>query len=304
MDHLASRGLVHSTAERHTWVADDFPGASINLRSIGPEPFVIADRTLSQVIGEIDGRNAMRMLHEQAIYQHAGMPYQVEELDVARRRAVVSQVEPDYYTQPVVQSSMTPIETLDTTRHPTLDVHLGEVRIVEQVTGFKKVRFGSHENLGYGEVDLPELTMEAFSVWIELTDEGGRAAAEILSDRLADSPSWLPDGLEGLGSLVRHIAAIRLMCDPHDLVPALGLGTSPDETRPAIYLHEAHPGGVGLAEKLYEQIAETALDALEALDRCPCEAGCPSCVGPPDRPDGLRKQTVRVILELLSPDVH
>lgn len=305
MDHLASQGLVHSSSERHTWIADTFPGAAINLRSIGPEPFVITDATVSQVLGEIDGRNVFRMLHEQAIYQHAGMDYLVERLDLAERRALVKEVDPDYYTKPIVRSSLSPIDTLDTTRHRYLNIHLGEVRIVERVTGFKKIRFGSHENLGYGEVDLPELTMEAFGVWIELTHEGAQEASRILSrsDPAATaSPAWLSEGLEGLGSLLRHIAALGLMCDTHDLVPALGL--DPEEARPAITIHEAHPGGVGLAEKLYARIGETALEALDALDRCPCDSGCPSCCGPPQRPDGLRKQAARIILELVSPDGH
>ncbi len=305
MEHLARQGLVHATAGRHMWVADAFPGASVSLRSIGSEPFVIADATLSQVIGEVDGRNALRMLHEQAIYQHAGLPYVVERLDLDRRRATVREVEPEYYTQPIAASSITPIDVIDRTAHGQVDVHLGEVRIVERITGFKKIRFGSHENLGYGEVDLPETRMEAFSVWIDLSLDGMERIARTLEVD-PGSPAWVAEALEGLGSLSRHIAALRLMCDPHDLVPSLSLdGSDPaGEARPAIFIHEAHPGGVGLAEKLYEQIMEISIDALDALARCPCKAGCPSCVGPPDREDAARKRAARAILELMAPDVH
>lgn len=304
MDHLASRGLVHASEDRHVWVADDYPGAAINLRSIGPDPFVITDATLSQAIGEMDGRNALRMLHEQAIYQHAGMPYLVETLDLDERRALVREVEPDYYTQPTVSTSISPIDILDTTRHPSYDVSLGEVRIIERVTGFKKIRYGSHENLGYGEVDLPEIRMEVFSIWIEITPSGAEAASRALSTH--DAPAWIPEGLDGLGSILRHIAALRLMCDPHDLIPALGLApaTPDDSSRPAIYVHEAHPGGVGLAEKLYAQLTRIAADALDALVHCPCETGCPSCVGPPEHEEGIRKQAARAILEFMVDRVH
>ncbi|MBW2260996.1 MAG: DEAD/DEAH box helicase [Deltaproteobacteria bacterium] len=305
MDHLAKQGLVHATAGRHMWVADEFPGASVNLRSIGSEPFVITDATVSSVIGEVDGRNALRMLHEQAVYQHAGLPYIVEKLDIDRRRATVREVEPEYYTQPVVSSSISPIDVIDRTAYGQVDVHLGEVRIIERITGFKKIRFGSHENLGYGDVDLPETKMEAFSVWIDLS----RGGMERISGTLDVDPVssvWVAEALEGLGSLTRHIAALRLMCDPHDLVPSLSLdGADPsEETRPAIFIHEAHPGGVGLVEKLYEQIMEISIDALDALARCPCTSGCPSCVGPPEREDTARKRTVRAILEFMAPDVH
>jgi DEAD/DEAH box helicase domain-containing protein len=305
MDHLAGQGLVHETSGRHMWVADTFPGAGVSLRSIGSEPFVIADATLSQVIGEVDGRNALRMLHEQAVYQHAGLPYIVEKLDTDRRRATVREVEPEYYTQPIATSSISPIDVIDRTAHGQVDIHLGEVRIIEQITGFKKIRFGSHENLGYGDVDLPETRMEAFSVWMDLSLEGMEAIASTLAVD-PGTAAWVAEALEGLGSLVQHIAALRLMCDPHDLVPSLSLdGTDPsDEPRPAIFIHEAHPGGVGLVEKLYEQITEISIDALDALARCPCTSGCPSCVGPPEREESARKRAARAILEFMAPDVH
>jgi DEAD/DEAH box helicase domain-containing protein len=236
------------------------------------------------------------------------MPYLVEKLDLDERRALVREVEPDYYTQPVASTSISPVEVLDTTRHPYLEACLGEVRIVERITGFKKIRFGSHENLGYGEVDLPETVMEAFAVWIELTVEGAERAARSLGadhTRAAASPAWIHEGLEGLGSLVRHIAALGLMCDPHDLIPALGLDPDAGEaSRPAIYVHEAHPGGVGLVEKLYARIEEFGADALDALERCPCVHGCPSCCGPPDREGGLRKQAARAILGFMVGRVH
>lgn len=326
--HLAREGLVHRTGTVHAWVADEYPGSAVNLRSVGPEPFVVLDETLGEVLGEVDGRSAHRMLHEQAIYQHGGLPYLVERLDLTHRRAHVRQVDPQYTTRPVVSATITPVEHVDARESGRLHAHLGEVRIVERVTGFTRIRYGTHENLGHGEVDLPEMAMEAFAVWIQLDEQAIASGTERLAERLASSdallaplgtshgslvvPAWLVEALGGLGHLLRHIASLRLMCDPHDVVPAVGAGTLGygGETAgdvpmlPALYIHESQPGGVGLVERLYDDIPEVCADALDALMRCPCDNGCPSCVGPPDRDDVLKKRGCTLLLELGAGHVH
>jgi len=298
MDHLAGRGLVHASGGRYVWVADEFPGAGVGLRSIGPEPFVVSDGVISQVIGEVDGASALRMLHEEAIYQHAGLPYLVEKLDLGARRAVVREVEPEYYTEPVVASTMTPMEVERSVRLGQIDARFGEVRIIEKVTGFRKIRFGTHENLGTGEVDLPETSMEAFAVWLAPTAEGMEVIAATEPEPGIDARAWTAEGMSGLGHIMAHIAAIRLMCDPHDLVPVVGLDPE-SEGGIALYIHEAQPGGVGLADKLHDQIEDAAADALDALRRCPCRSGCPSCAGPAARTGVDRKAAARALLMLM-----
>lgn len=327
LDHLVAEGEAHHAGRVTQWIADEYPGQAVNLRSIGPEPFTVRDETVGSVLGEVEGRSAYRMLHEQAIYQHAGLPYLVEELDLERRRALVREVDPEYYTQPIVATTITPIDHVDHQDVREMQVHLGEVKIVERVTGFKKIRYGTHENLGAEEADLPELTMEAFAVWLQPSLAALRRGQDVLdsptpaaggmgatedpgswSDSTLVLPPWVTDGLQGLGELLRQMGSMRLMCDPHDLVGVLGPGqqdwSSPGAgdaaLLPALYLHESHPGGVGLAETLYTLIDQVALDGLHALLSCPCQDGCPSCVGPPDREDQIKKQAARFLLETLA----
>ncbi len=315
MSCLEAEGLAHRAGTHFCWVANEYPGATVNLRSVGPEPFVVTDVTVGDVLGDVDGRSAFRMLHEQAIYQHAGMPYLVKKLDLDRHRAEVVQVDPEYYTEPVASTLITPIEEQGVERRGDVQIHLGEVRMVEKIAGYRRIRFGTHENLGTGELDLPETVMDAFALWIEVMPEGIAHGSGILARRQSPAgplpdpvtgddlarealPLWVIEGLEGTGHLLRHVACLRLMCDPHDIVPAVGMGDG--STLPVLYLHESHPGGVGLVHKLYDEIAEAAAEALDALNRCPCTSGCPSCVGPPHREDSVLKQATRLVLSIVT----
>jgi DEAD/DEAH box helicase domain-containing protein len=324
LDYLASHGLVHAARGRYHWSGEAFPANSVSLRNIGWDNFVIVDVASDKSIGELDWRAAHTMLHEQAIYQQDAEQYQVERLDYENHKAFVRKVEPDYFTTALTYRTVAVIEQNVSSSLGRAMLGLGEVKVEEKVTGYKKIKFFTHENAGYGDVHLPEIQMHTTSFWLTVPE----AVVAELSRRRGVARSAVIDGLRGLGSALEAVAALALMCDPRDLGQTLGDGateTSDNAARrglnagasaaagalapgrdpriyriggfdPTLFLFDAIPGGVGLAERLFERAAELLERASTLIQSCPCGAGCPACVGPTDE-EGLRK---RLALDALA----
>jgi DEAD/DEAH box helicase domain-containing protein len=145
----------------------------------------------------------------------------------------------------------------------------GEVSVTYQPTIFKKIKFDTHENIGWGKIHLPEEELQTTAFWVALPE--GRTSGLPHEE--------IEGGLVGLASLLGAVAPLYLMCDPHDVgvVPQV---KSPFTGLPTIFLYERVPAGVGFAERLYAMRHDLLRAAAELAQRCPCESGCPSCVGP------------------------
>jgi DEAD/DEAH box helicase domain-containing protein len=157
---------------------------------------------------------------------------------------------------------------------PALEIALGDVLVRTQATKFKKLKFQTHENVGYGEIDLPPEEMHTRAAVLLLP--GGTAAGasfEALGE--ADKPLVL----QRLGTLVRNVAPVFLLCDLRDLGVAERL-RDPTFGCPALYVYDAYPGGTGLAEGFLSNAAAILAGALELVSGCACSQGCPSCIGP------------------------
>ncbi len=287
LDFLASHSVLHATqgplGERAWhWAADAYPANDTSLRSIGWDNVVIIEAPAQTTLAEMDWRSAHTMLHTQAIYQHDGAQYQVERLDLENRKAYVRKVEPDYYTDAHKHSR---VEVLAEDQHDArkgLSFGIGEVSVVEHVVGFKKIKFHTHENVGYGEVTLPELQMHTAAFWLTVPDE------VVLSLRLPRVE--VVDAIRGLGAALHAVACVGLMTDPRDLGRTLG-SRSPEGTpgplassggtliNPTVFLYDQVPGGVGLASRLFDERDELLLRARRLIDGCACEDGCPACIG-------------------------
>jgi DEAD/DEAH box helicase domain-containing protein len=133
---------------------------------------------------------------------------------------------------------------------------------------FKKLKFGTDENLGWGPVHLPEIELQTTAYWLRLG-----AVAE--GWRRAD----LDVALLGVGRAMQAVAAVLLMVDPRDL-GLVSQVRSPHNQSPTVYLYEAVPGGVGLSERLFERHAELVAGAADLIAGCACDSGCPACTGP------------------------
>ena len=286
---LAEEGHVRRADDgRWYWASENFPAAEISLRSAAEENVIIIDRLgdRPQVIGEIDIYAARQLVHPKAIYLHGAQQYHVDELDWGQRKAFVRKVDVDYYTTAELAVTLKPLERFADGPAEGGSRAWGEVMVSSLVSMFKKIRLETNETIGWGPVDLPELEMHTTAFWLSLDDE--------------TAAGWRRDELDaalvGTGRLLRTVAAVLLMSDRRDL----GLVTqvrSPHMDRPTIYLYDAVPGGVGLAERLFERHEELVAGARSLVRACPCTRGCPTCVGPsPDasRVDG-KAATVRLL---------
>ncbi len=271
--YLEEAQVLHRVADRWYWMAEAFPAQQVSLRSGAIDNFVIIDISepgRPRVIGEMDRISVPTLLHEEAIYLHEGQQYQVERLDWTEKKAFVRAVQVDYYTDAELDQHLQPLEVMARAATPTGERCWGEVALTFRATIFKKIKLGTHENVGWGQIQLPEETYHTTAFWLTLAPQ---LATGLTREELEA-------GLFGMAHVLCQLAPLYLMCDPRDL-GAKAEVRAPFTGAPTIYLYERVPGGVGLAEKLYALQADLQAAAAAHVAACPCPDGCPSCVGPP-----------------------
>jgi DEAD/DEAH box helicase domain-containing protein len=273
---LEAEGQAHHSAGRWYWSSEVFPASEVSLRSILAENVVIIDTSNAsggagsagaRVIGEMDQFAAQTLLHDQAIYLHEGQQFHVDHLDWAEKKAYVRPVNVDYYTDADRAATVQVLEAFDSADGALVKAH-GEVQVSSLATVFKKIRFHTHEAVGAGPIDLPQVDLHTTSYWL-------RVPAELAATypRLA-----LQAGLQGLAHVLRHTASVFLMCDPRDLGVAAQV-RSPQTGGPTIFVYDVFPGGVGLSPRLFELHDQLLLAAADLIAGCGCAGGCPSCIG-------------------------
>jgi DEAD/DEAH box helicase domain-containing protein len=268
---LEEEGIVRKAAGRWYWSDQGYPSEKISLRSATADNVVIVDETGggSKVIGEMDRPSAKELIFDDAVYIHLGRQYIVRKLDIANRVCHVIEKDVDYWTDAVVK---TDIEVLTEDQRFELEgteaeCVLGDVLVRSQAEKFKKLRFHSHENIGYGEISLPPEEMQT------------RAIAIVFPHGLEGSDEALKAAtLAGVGRLLHDIAPAFLMCDPRDLGRSERV-RDPHFGCPAIYFFDQYPGGTGLSEGLVGLLSQAVVAASERLGACSCGGGCPSCIG-------------------------
>ena len=273
LSYLEEENILRHVDGRYHWMAEDFPASEISLRSAASENFVIIDITdpaHHRVIGEMDRYTVPMLLHENAIYLHEAQQYQVEKLDFDACKAFIRQVDVGYYTDANLNISLSLLDVEDT--QPLgqgAERALGEVKVTTLVTMFKKIRFDTHETLGFGHVRLPETDMHTTAMWWTLPDS---LCSRFESDTLKN-------GMMAVANLLRIVAPLYLMCAPQDVAVVYQV-KCPFTDRPTIILYDNCPGGVGLAAKAYSMQNLLLEKALQIVMDCPCPQGCPSCAGP------------------------
>lgn len=273
LDYLREMRVLHFSEDKWHWMAETYPAEAVSLRSAAEENIVIIDRSGSKerVIGEIDLFAAQLMVHDDAIYIHGGQQYHVDKLDWERRKAYVHEVKVDHYTDAQLKSDLKVLEVFEERSAKEHSAGYGEVIVTSLVTMYKKVKFHTHENIGWGKVDLPELEMHSTAFWYTFPED--------IAARLAIENQQFADGLKGLANVMGHMVPLFVMGDPRDF-SALAMVRTPLWQKPAFFIWEQYPGGVGYSKKIFQIYPQVARAALELVQKCECSSGCPSCVGP------------------------
>jgi DEAD/DEAH box helicase domain-containing protein len=279
-------GSATRSAGRWFWSRQAFPAEEVHLRRILADNVVIIDTShpRPQVIGEMDQFTAPVLLHEEAVYLHEGAQFHVDRLDWGEKKAYVRPVEVDYYTDALASVTVQVLDTFDGPDGDEVSRSHGEIKITSLASMFKKIKFHTHENIGSGPIHLPEQTLHTTGYWITV-DEGlwrslGRETLEA--------------GLQGMAHALRHVASLRLMCDPRDLGSVAEVRSVTTQL-PTVTVYEVYPGGVGFSSRMYELHLALLDDASTLVRDCPCMAGCPSCVGPLHLVEGAKSACLRLL---------
>lgn len=378
LEFLQAEGLLHHSANRYYWMADQYPAQAVSLRS------AVADRVTLQVrepegrevvLGEVDYACAHWMVHPGAVYLHEAESYLVDELDLEGRIAHLRRLDTDYYTETRQETRVQLLELL--ARQPTkgCTISYGEIRVTSQVIGFRRIKWYTHEELVAEQLNLPPTNLETTGYWLtlepaaieSLRQEGlwrndpnnygagwarlraivrqrdgfrcqvcGAPETEREHDvhhktplrafqdihgkvnleqanrlenlttlcpachRRAEAAVRVRSGLAGLAFVMGHLAPLFLMCDSRDL----GIHADPQsplgEGMPTVAIYDQAPAGIGLSQHLFEVHGELVRRAYELVCDCPCQDGCPSCVGPGGETGLGGKDETRAILELLT----
>lgn len=243
----------------------EYPAAEVKLRSATDENFTILELGPEKVIGELDYVAAMLSLYEGAVYIHQTETFLVEEMDHPNQLVRIRRAPTGYYTQALCRKQVTVRDEWQRREATGCTAALAAVDVVTYLTGYKKVRFHTIENIGFGRIDLPPLELDTVALLIDLAPQTVTAAAPF-------GPDFLRAGLAGLARVLQQLLSIRAMCEPSDL------DTHLDSQR--IYLYDLYPGGIGYSEIGFEHLDELLQETLEAIIDCPCEVGCPGCVLP------------------------
>ena len=303
LGYLAAQGVVHREGPRWHWIADSYPANAVSLRSIAEGNFTVIDVTggRKDVIAEVDYAGAATTLYEGAIHMVQSAPWQVERLDWVGRKAFVRATTADYYTDAIDYTKLKVLDEFEAEASATARAAHGEVHVVRRVAGYKKIRYYTHENVGYGRVSLPDQEMHTTALWWE-------AAPRALEQAFATRFEAL-DGFLGAAHAVHRIAVFLSLAEPRDIGRAVGDG-GPESAwvaaagadgraeprtldgtavelagagrpfRPTLYLYDNYPGGIGIAAPLFDLRRQVIERSTELVAQCACKHGCPACVGP------------------------
>jgi len=290
---LGEEGHVRQAGDgRWYWSSENFPASEVSLRTAAQENVVIIDTTPDRpnVIGEVDLFAAQTLVHEDAIYLHESVQFHVDRLDWGERKAYVTRVDADHYTQAERAITLKPLDVFAEAEVAGGRRLHGEVMVASLATIYKKLKFVTNENLGWGRIHLPEIELQTTAYWL---------TAEAARDHWKRNE--LDIALVGAGRAIQTVASVLLMVDPRDL-GLVSQVRSPHSEQPTIYLYESVPGGIGLASSLWERHADLLAAAADLIASCGCDAGCPACTGPRLEPEvDARALALRLLAELGAP---
>ncbi len=296
MISLERRGVLVYRNERWYNVGGSYPAQEVNLRSISGTRFALLDESRGyQTLEEIEGSSAFYRVHPGAIYLHQGESYLVTDLDLQAQVARLRPVDVDYYTQPRELNDVSIVRSFKHKQFPKTAAFFGQVRVTQQVIGYARKQQFSEAVLSVEYLDLPPQSFETKALWFDVPPE--------LARRLSRRGLHFHGGLHALEHAAIGILPLFAMCDRMD-IGGLSTPQHPDTGQPQVFIYDAFPGGVGIAEKGFDILKELWRATLSAIKECPCKDGCPSCVQSPkcgNNNEPLDKEAaVAILRELLK----
>jgi DEAD/DEAH box helicase domain-containing protein len=286
--YLEEEEVLHREQGTYHWQDRSYPAENVSLRSasIGNFVIVLMEHGTRRVIGEMDRESVPEILFENAIYIHGSEQYTVTQLDWDKQIAYVERSRPNFYTDALTKSDIKILEHNTEEERGAYRAFLSDVLVRTTAVKYKKIRFNTHENIGYGDINLPPTEMHTKSLILsfQATVFGGLSRDECENILLA------------LAHLLKNISPIYVMTDMRDIGTAENLKQQVIGL-PTVFLYDRYPGGVGLADRLFQVKDELLQAALWRVRECSCTDGCPSCVGP-DRFN--KKRTEEVLRRILS----
>ena len=323
---LDQHGRTRRVDGKSYWANTDFPARSVGLRHMSDDTYSIievhassgpasafAPRTgpdfrvpqgaAARVIGTVDATSALELLYPEAVYLHDGETFVVRHLDLEGKAAYVERRDVDYYTTPVLEQHLVLRETRETERIPGASLGFGLATVTWFTSFFKKIQFFSVDSIGYGNLDLPPQSIDTTTAWITIDGD-----VRVSLKARGKNPI---EGLAGVRNLLISVLPLFAMCDRADVG---GVIDSKNVGKSTIFLYDRYPGGLGFVEHAFRRPADILTACRKLVQECPCESGCPSCVGLPVlRPAQHQdpdvgghwpipdKDAARFILEALAP---
>jgi len=289
---LEEEGLLRE--RRGRWYVSPsiiYPAQGINIRSTSGENFAIMDTATASLLETIEASVALFQIFPGAIYLHQGESYLVESLDLAARTAHARPVTVNYYTQDKEITDLHIIKVIREKSCGGIKVYLGEVEVTTRVVGFKKLAQFTEEVIDEEPLDLPPQHFPTVALWFDMPPG---IAAKLAKDQLG-----FAGGLHAVEHAAIGILPLFALCDRND-IGGVSTPLHPDTGKPQVFIYDAYPGGIGIAEKGFDLVGELWQTTLKAIKECPCEDGCPSCVQSPkcgNNNKPLDKKAAQVLLE-------
>jgi DEAD/DEAH box helicase domain-containing protein len=291
---LEQEGRLRKHQKRwYLTTAITYPAQDVNIRATSGGNYAVIDVSQGRLLETVEASMAFFQIHPGAIYLHQGESYLITELDLVRHTAAAMLTSVNYYTQTKEITDLKVVKIAKEKDCRGVKAYLGGVDVTTTVVGFKKKRQFTEEVVGEEPLDLPPQRFPTTSFWFNLPQKA--------VDGIAKAGFDLRGGLHACEHATIGVLPLFALCDRNDIG---GVSTSfhPDTGKAEIFIYDAYPGGIGIAEKGFE-IVETLWQAtLRLIEECPCQDGCPSCIQSPkcgNNNQPLDKEAAVMLLQTL-----
>jgi len=268
---LAGDDLKYST--------DPFPYKHVSLRGIDNNTYSLLafeGQKRFPIEKDIEETLAFRECHPGAVYIHRGESYYINRIDHEKKEIHAIKTHDTYYTKPMIDSSVLVQETYAVKpllHAPEVEVGLGEVEVTDRVIGYRKIQTQSNDVMSAHSLEMPQVSLQTMALWLKLPDR----LQELVTEHKLD----FAGGIHAIEHAMISMYPLHLLVDRNDVGGISTPSHSDLEDKSGIFIYDGHRGGVGYAEKGYDLIEEVLDGTLKAIESCPCESGCPSCIQSP-----------------------